>query len=322
MQPPAIYDVLAQLRALGLRGAEIWDIEDSVVTSPPYSVERNVEALLDFPVQAGVGTVGSQSAGQKLKQTSASFPRAFSPAPLVLATAQGGPYSDTFATTTRDIGTTGFDVNDYRVDFGNSGWGQNLMLGWMAFQPLVRPHTQSGRATVGSQSGTALKGIGVTFPQAFAGTPHVLLTAHGGNYPDTFVVTTTSITPSGFTANVMRTDYNGGWGQSLQLDWMAFDTLDDLTAAYQAQGGTADVGAQSNGTSYKSIPLSFPQAFSAPPTVLLTARGGSYVDTFAVTATQVTATGLQANVVRWDYPSNWGQDLHLDWIALPPTTSP
>ena len=43
------------------------------------------------------------------------------------------------------------------------------------------------------------------------------------------VRTTTQVTTTGFTANVYRSDSNSSWGQSLQLDWMAWDGLGDLS---------------------------------------------------------------------------------------------
>ena len=136
----------------------------------------------------------------------------------------------------------------------------------------------------------------MAFSQPFAAPPRVILTPRGQSYGDTFAATTTNVTTTGFTANVWRADASG-WGQSLQLDWMAWDALSDLSG-YQPVDGTADVGSHAN-NAVASLSVSFPQAFSAPPTVLLTARGAQYHDTFSVTAESVTTTGFPANAHRW-----------------------
>jgi hypothetical protein len=83
---------------------------------------------------------------------------------------------------------------------------------------------QTGTFTIGSSGTQNRRNVSVNFPSAFPSTPSVLATARGGSFPDGFAVTTTSISTTGFQVNIYRVDATGGWGQSLQLDWLAWTT--------------------------------------------------------------------------------------------------
>ena len=50
----------------------------------------------------------------------------------------------------------------------------------------------------------------------------VIAFPRGGVFPDVFAVTTRSISTTNFQVNIMRLDSATGWGQQLQLDWMAW----------------------------------------------------------------------------------------------------
>jgi hypothetical protein len=63
--------------------------------------------------------------------------------------------------------------------------------------------------------------MALTFPAPFAHPPVVLLTARGKNHVDTFVVSTREVTTTGCKVNIVRVDGGGGWGQKLELDWIA-----------------------------------------------------------------------------------------------------
>jgi hypothetical protein len=81
---------------------------------------------------------------------------------------------------------------------------------------------QGGTATMGI-SGSPTKTVNVIFPTSFAGIPKVIALARGGNFPDVFALTTTAISPTSFTIRVRRLDTLTGWGQNLQLDWLAWE---------------------------------------------------------------------------------------------------
>ncbi len=83
----------------------------------------------------------------------------------------------------------------------------------------------AGTATVGS-NGTASTTYTVNFAFAFSGTPHAVAIAHNDpnlNVADTFVVSIRQIGTNAVVFNIIRIDSNAGWGQSLQLDWMAWE---------------------------------------------------------------------------------------------------
>jgi hypothetical protein len=85
---------------------------------------------------------------------------------------------------------------------------------------------QVGHVTVGSST-TQLKTVSVSFSPALTDIPVVLAnTVQDPTYPgpinDTFAVSITSVSTSGFSANVYRVDFGpGGWDQILSLGWVA-----------------------------------------------------------------------------------------------------
>ncbi len=87
----------------------------------------------------------------------------------------------------------------------------------------VLNNIQSGTITLGA-NGSGFMSFTYTFPTAFAAVPRVVATPRnqaGTLYPDTFSVTTKTVTTTSVTFNIQRTDTNTAWGQLLQLDWIA-----------------------------------------------------------------------------------------------------
>lgn len=82
---------------------------------------------------------------------------------------------------------------------------------------------QAGTASVERSPTTRRKTISVSFPRSFTSVPKVVLTVRGGTSNDFFAVKTTQLSSTGFNANVMRMDTTGGWNQSLQIDWFAWE---------------------------------------------------------------------------------------------------
>lgn len=157
-----------------------------------------------------------------------SFPTPFATVPSVQAMARGGNYPDTFAVTIRAVTTTGFTAVIRRQDAAG-GWGQALLLDWLAWDDeaalrlLGAAQIASGLATIGPQSNAALKQVPVplsgTVP--FTAAPILLLTPLGENVDEAFAATTAGASASGFTANVCRADGAAGWSQNLRLSWLA-----------------------------------------------------------------------------------------------------
>jgi hypothetical protein len=83
--------------------------------------------------QAGSYTAGVNSTGG-VKTFTITFPTAFGTIPKVNVTPRGENFPDVFAVTTRNISTTSFQVNVYRVDSAGGIWGQNLKLDWFAWE--------------------------------------------------------------------------------------------------------------------------------------------------------------------------------------------
>ncbi len=90
--------------------------------------------------------------------------------------------------------------------------------------------TQSGVVTVGNQNGTTFaKEVTINFPQPFSTMPTVVantLQQPGlPPVPDTYCVHIVSVSPQQAVARVYRVDkappQEGGWGQNLQLGWIA-----------------------------------------------------------------------------------------------------
>jgi hypothetical protein len=98
---------------------------------------------------------------------------------------------------------------------------------------------ECGVALIGpSSSSNEVENFSISFSQSFTTQPLVLVTPlQGTNYPpgisDCFAVTVTSVSTTGFNVNVYRVDNiisltttnpppSAGWGQNLQLSWLAF----------------------------------------------------------------------------------------------------
>jgi hypothetical protein len=82
------------------------------------------------------------------------------------------------------------------------------------------------------------------------------------------------------------------------------------------QGGQATVGAGTGGV--KTITITFPTAFAAPPVVVVSPYGElAYNDTFTATVKQISTTQFVVNIYRTDSSgAAWGQNLKLNWYAF------
>jgi hypothetical protein len=137
---------------------------------------------------------------------------------LSLWTAGGGDVFNITRSGNIGIGTT---TPAAKLDVIGSIKADSLLLG--NGTPLSK--IQSGTASVGN-SGTKNKQFTVNFPVGFSGTPKVIASARAepsSNWPDTFAVSTKSISNTQFTVNLIRVDSTTGRGQNLQLDWMAWE---------------------------------------------------------------------------------------------------
>ncbi len=86
------------------------------------------------------------------------------------------------------------------------------------------------------------------------------------------------------------------------------------TVQSRVQFGTATVGTGVAGANVYTI--TFPNAFSSAPRVLVTVRGDDRSDTFAISTRGVNTTSFKVSIVRVDANLGWGQDLRVDWYAI------
>ncbi len=163
-----------------------------------------------------------------------------------------------------------------------------------------------------------------TFPEAFASPPvfvgTTLQDSANTTAPDAFAVSIRSVTTSEAVLDVHRVDGGSCWGQSLELGWIAAATA----AAVEEPGlrhGVANVGSSSSTVGYKSITVTFPEAFATSPVVVATVlqdpefSNPDIPDTFAVSVKSLSATQVVFHIQRLDGAA-WSQSLKLGWVAV------
>jgi hypothetical protein len=83
---------------------------------------------------------------------------------------------------------------------------------------------QAGLAQMASDSATVKTNFTFSFPKAFGSVPNVLVSARSASdVDDTFAVTVRRVTTTTCTVNVVRTDNPSGWGQHVQVTWLAWE---------------------------------------------------------------------------------------------------
>jgi hypothetical protein len=141
----------------------------------------------------------------------AGFKAPFSGEPVVIvASAQNSGIPQAAGTT--DVTRTGFelDLNGYQ------GKGGTLVQAWTSLI-AVGPGTYDPKVLVQSGSGTYSHDTPISFSQAFAGAPVVVVNAQSGNTPQ--IASSLNITASGFTVLVI--DHNGNGVSNASVQWIA-----------------------------------------------------------------------------------------------------
>lgn len=88
----------------------------------------------------------------------------------------------------------------------------------------VFKNLQAGLAQMASDSATVKTNFTFAFPTAFGSVPNVLVSPRSAvDVDDTFAVTVRRVTKTNCTVNVVRTDTPAGWGQHVQVTWMAWE---------------------------------------------------------------------------------------------------
>lgn len=180
---------------------------------------------------------------------------------------------------------------------------------------------QTGRVEVGGkdEDGEESMRFHVDFNNPFPEPPVVFLCPEGeegADYADVFGVTVIeeSVTEEGFDCNVgrMAKQENDGWGQNLQLNWMAMVSTSKL-----AQVQLVDVGAKDDEEAESvSVKVRFRCPFprGCRPVVFATCYGQDYPDTFAVCVQKNSRKNVTLNICR-GIGGGWGQDLKVAVFA-------
>ena len=135
-------------------------------------------------------------------------------------------FMDVYQDGLRIVDGTTFGSTNVRMQISNAGvvsMNNGLKVGATG---TTFAKMQGGTATLGT-GGTGVNSFTITFPAAFASAPKVTCTVRNSavaGATEMFAVTTKQISTTQFSVNVLRMDApSGSWGQSLQLDWMAFE---------------------------------------------------------------------------------------------------
>jgi hypothetical protein len=96
------------------------------------SVRLGLNSTVFSRIQAGSVTHGPGNPG--VNTLTVNFPSPFAGPPQILLTARGADVDDTFVVTARDVRSSDFKINIYRVDMPGSNWVQSLVVDWLAWQ--------------------------------------------------------------------------------------------------------------------------------------------------------------------------------------------
>lgn len=193
-------------------------------------------------------------------------------------------------------------------------------------EELTTLHYQSGRIEIGGkdEDGEESMRFRVDFNCPFNSTPTIFLCPEGeigADYADVFGVTVIrdTVDTEGFECNIgrMAKKENFGWGQNLQLNWLAVDSNSSLLQTTIVMAGPKeDEDAESI-----SVEARFPRPFprGTKPAVFCTAYGGDHPDTFACSIQHTGTKRCHINICR-GIGGGWGQ--HVEVAVLATTIFP
>lgn len=188
-------------------------------------------------------------------------------------------------------------------------------------QELTTMMYQTGRVEVGGKDddGEESMRMHVDFSTPFPGEPPVVFLCpegeQGMEYNDVFGVTVIgdSVTNEGFDCNVgrMAKQETTGWGQNLQLNWLAIDSNSPLV-----QTCVADVGGKDDEGESVTVKVRYGQQFprGTRPVIFATAYGEDYPDTFACCVQKNSRKNVSLNICR-GIGGGWGQNLKVAVLA-------
>lgn len=190
----------------------------------------------------------------------------------------------------------------------------------MEQEELTTMNYQTGRVEVGGkdEDGEESMRLHVEFNTAFPEPPVVFVCPEGEQgqeYADVFGCTVIgdSVTEEGFDVNIgrMAKGDNDGWGQNLQLNWMAINSTSKL-----AQTRVVEVGSKDDDEESISVRVRFKCPFprGCRPVIFATCYGEDYPDTFAVCVQKNSRKNCTLNICR-GIGGGWGQNLRVAVFA-------
>jgi len=297
---------------------KVGELEPGSDVSSEEEEEEPDEARSVLLMQAKTVRIGRNGDAVESIRAHVDFDHAFPEPPVIVCCPQsqaGTDHSDTFGATV--VGTTaeGFDVNVGRQHPEHMTWGQYVDLNVLAVVARHSDAVAAGVLECGAHEGSEGESLEVKikFGRKFPKKPRVIATAYGEDYPDSFSVALKKVTKQSAVVVIARTHpQHTGWGQNLQLNWVASTTLPcmevDLGPFDDAEGDT-----QATSLKWEKSVDKAPIAFAMP----LHEKKSKHQDVMAATVAAVTEEGFQLNMSRVHTNAlGWGQDLRAHIIYV------
>eukprot|EP00118_Oscarella_pearsei_P004513 m.19488 g.19488 ORF g.19488 m.19488 type:complete len:1215 (+) comp27848_c0_seq1:22-3666(+) len=279
--------------------------------------EQASGAYIFRPAQDNRTVVGGNP-HSPISETKIGFFNSFSSTPIVLATAYGQDYVDTFTVSTHTVSKTNFTVQAYRVD--QSSWTQSgFAVNYWAIPPDGVPQgAMAGSLEVGSSPSATCKTVELTYGKTFSDRPRLLATVKKSeSVKESYVASATTVTSQGATFNVCRAD-GKGWSQTVHLDWLALNSSQNLGKP----GVIHNTFTVSKGSRQKvlrvNVSLEEEYPYYAPSIVAFVTSGSR---AFTVTGIEKTSSRslICFNLCNVDL-SPWNESLTVDYLLFPRQT--
>ena len=278
--------------------------------------EEPDEARSLLVMQAKTVRVGRNGDAVESIRAHVDFDAAFPDTPVVVCCAQaqaGTDYADCFGTCVVNASPEGFDVNVGRQHPEHLTWGQYVDVNVLAVYARGSDAVQAGVLECGpkDESDESMV-VKIKFKPKFTKKPAVICTALGEDWPDCFAVSLRKVTKQSAEVVIARTRPDcTGWGQSLNLNWIATTTLPSQMV---------DVGPHDGEEDALVTPLKYERALDKPPITFAMAqheKGSKYPDVLATTVAAVSEEGFQLNMSRVHTSEMaWGQDMRCHVVYV------
>eukprot|EP00117_Sycon_ciliatum_P036568 scpid27181/ scgid4437/ Lysosomal alpha-mannosidase; Alpha-D-mannoside mannohydrolase; Alpha-mannosidase A; Alpha-mannosidase 60 kDa subunit; Alpha-mannosidase 58 kDa subunit len=240
--------------------------------------------------------------------------------PLLLATPTcqpGQTFPDTFAVSIQrsDVFQTSFHM--FRAD-GAQGWSQNPWVNYAILDDSQPPLNglsgyQFGTSEVKASTSKCAQAE-ITFDKAFTAAPQVITTIEDPQIGVSFYASSVLVTSTtSATVNVCRADgAGGGWGKSVFLNYLAFDSSAKATHD-DVRFGSFGVSGSFKGP--KQTNVSFSSMYPVYRGIVLATAVSKSGQVYAVTSYNSSVDGFGMNVHSLD-GKPWTDDLTVNWLIF------